>query len=64
MVRGKSRTREYQGKDGQTKRITEITAQEVFKPVYVPRKGKQSKMSDDEDLPFEEDSQEDVEIPF
>jgi len=64
MVRGKSRTREYQGKDGQTRRITEVTASEIYKPVYVPKKGKQSRASDDEDLPFEEDSQEDVEIPF
>jgi single-strand DNA-binding protein len=64
MVRGKSRTREYQGKDGQTRRITEVTASEIYKPVYVPKKGKQSRASDDEDIAFEDDFQEDVEIPF
>ena len=71
MIRGKSHTREYQGKDGQTKRITEVTAQEVFKPVYVPRRNRQNKidddgwpLEDDENMQFEDDGQEDVEIPF
>jgi len=65
MVRGKSRTREYQGKDGQTKRITEITAQEVFKPVYVPRRDRQNKIDDDDSWTIDVvDGQEDIEIPF
>lgn len=72
MIRGKSRTREYQGKDGQTKRITEVTAQEVYKPVYVSKRDKLNEivddevwpLGDDENMQFEDDGQEDVEIPF
>jgi single-strand DNA-binding protein len=76
MIRGKSRTREYQDKQGQTRRITEVTAQEVFKPVYVSKNERSGHMdlrrqkSEDEknieefeEFPFDEGDLE-VDIPF
>ena len=70
MVRGRSKTREYQDKDGQKKRITEITANEVYKPIYVSKR--KDKTSDDENLPlevveevqFEDERQGNVDLPF
>jgi len=38
MVRGKSHTRKYTDNDGVEKYATEITAWEIYKPVYVARK--------------------------
>jgi len=70
MVRGRSRTREYQDKDNQKKRITEITANEVYKPVYVSKKS--SKIANDDNLPLdvveeaqpEDENQDYVDLPF
>lgn len=70
MARGKSKTREYQDKDGQKKRITEITANEVYKPIYVSKR--KDKTSDDENLPLdileeaqiEDKDQGNVDLPF
>jgi len=61
MVRGKSRTREYQDKDGAKKRITEIVAHEVYRPVYLPKK---NNMAVDEEPISESEIEEDVNIPF
>lgn len=70
MVRGKSKTREYQDKDGQKKRITEITANEIYKPIYVSKKN--NKIANDENLPLdvvdeiqiEDEDQDNVDLPF
>lgn len=61
MVRGKSRTREYQDKDGAKKRITEIIAHEIFRPVYVSKK---NNVAVDEEPILESAADEEVEIPF
>jgi len=61
MVRGKSRTREYQDKDGAKKRITEIVAHEVYRPVYVSKK---NNVAVDEEPISESEIEEDVNIPF
>lgn len=61
MVRGKSKTREYQDKDGQKKRITEIIAHEVYRPVYVSKKN--NTVADEEPM-LESVVDEEVEIPF
>ncbi len=61
MVRGKSRTREYQDKDGVKKRITEIIAHEVYRPVYVSKKN--NTVADEEPI-LESAVDEEVEIPF
>ena len=70
MVRGRSKTRDYQDKDGQKKRIVEITANEIYKPIYVSKKI--SKIADNENLPsdvvedaqFEDEDQGNVDLPF
>lgn len=70
MIRGKSRTREYQDKNGAKKRITEITANEIYKPVYVSKKN--SKTINDGNLPLdvveemqpEDENQDYVDLPF
>ena len=61
MIRGKSRTREYQDKNGAKKRITEIIAHEVYRPVYVSKKGN---MAVDEGPISESEIEEEVNIPF
>jgi len=61
MVRGKSRTREYKDKDGQKRRVTEIEAKEVLKPVYVSMT---IKAKDEENITFEDEMDEEADIPF
>ena len=61
MIRGKSRTREYQDKNGAKKRITEIIAHEVYRPVYVSKKN--NTVADEEPM-LESVVDEEVEIPF
>ncbi len=77
MIRGKSRTKEYQNNEGEKKRSTEITVSEVFKPIYVTRKEKGSFAPEDRpgsggEWPLESDpgefsfpeTGEDADIPF
>ena len=61
MVRGKSRTREYKDKEGQKKRITEIEAREIMKPVYVSMT---IKAKDEEGDSFEDEMEDEADIPF
>ena len=61
MVRGKSRTREYKDKDGQKRRVTEIEAKEVLKPVYVSMT---IRAKDEENVVFEDEMEEEADIPF
>ena len=61
MVRGKSRTREYKDKDGQKRRVTEIEAREIMKPVYVSMT---IKAKDEEKDVFEDEIEEEADIPF
>ena len=61
MVRGKSRTREYKDKEGQKKRITEIEAREILKPVYVSMT---IKAKDEENIAFEDEMEDEADIPF
>ena len=61
MVRGKSRTREYKDKDGQKRRVTEIEAKEVLKPVYVSMT---IKAKDEENVTFEDEMEDEADIPF
>ena len=61
MVRGKSRTREYKDKEGQKRRVTEIEAKEILKPVYVSMT---IKAKDEENITFEDEMDEEADIPF
>ena len=61
MVRGKSRTREYKDKDGQKRRVTEIEAKEVLKPVYVSMI---IRAKDEENVTFEDEMEDEADIPF
>ena len=61
MVRGKSRTREYKDKEGQKRRVTEIEAKEILKPVYVLMT---VKAKDEENITFEDEMDEEADIPF
>ena len=61
MVRGKSRTREYKNKEGQKKRITEIEAREIMKPVYISMT---EKVKDEESVAFEDEMEDEADIPF
>jgi len=61
MVRGKSKTRTYKDKDGQKKSITEIEAREVLKPVYVSMT---IKAKDEENVTFEDEMEDEADIPF
>ena len=61
MVRGKSRTREYKDKEGQKKRITEIEAREIMKPVYISMT---EKVKDEESVAFEDEMEDEADIPF
>ncbi len=61
MVRGKSKTRTYKDKDGQKKSITEIEAREVLKPVYVSMT---IKAKDEEGDSFEDEMEDEADIPF
>ena len=61
MVRGKSRTREYKDKKGQKKRITEIEAKEIMKPVYISMT---EKAKDEENVTFEDEMEDEADIPF
>ena len=61
MVRGKSRTREYKDKEGQKKRITEIEAREILKPVYVSMT---IRAKDEENVAFEDEMEDEADIPF
>ena len=61
MVRGKSRTREYKDKDGQKRRVTEIEAKEVLKPVYVSMT---IRAKDEENVAFEDEMEDEADIPF
>ena len=61
MVRGKSRTREYKDKEGQKRRVTEIEAREILKPVYVSMT---IKAKDEENITFEDEMDEEADIPF
>ena len=64
MVRGKSKTREYE-KGGQKKRITEIIASEVYAPIY-PKKSNLADVQIEEaaEAPVEETELPDADIPF
>lgn len=61
MVRGKSKTREYKDKDGQKRRVTEIEAKEVLKPVYVSMI---IRAKDEENVTFEDEMEDEADIPF
>ena len=61
MVRGKSRTREYKDKEGQKRRVTEIEAKEILKPVYVSMT---IKAKDEENIAFEDEMEDEADIPF
>lgn len=61
MVRGKSRTREYKDKEGQKRRVTEIEAKEVLKPVYVSMT---IRAKDEENVAFEDEMEDEADIPF
>jgi len=61
MVRGKSRTREYKDKEGQKRRVTEIEAKEVLKPVYVSMT---IRAKDEENVVFEDEMEDEADIPF
>ena len=61
MVRGKSKTRTYKDKDDQKKSITEIEAKEVLKPVYVSMT---IKAKDEENVTFEDEMEDEADIPF
>ena len=61
MVRGKSRTREYKDKDGQKRHVTEIEAREILKPVYVSMT---IKAKDEENVTFEDEMEDEADIPF
>lgn len=61
MVRGKSKTREYKDKEGQKRRVTEIEAKEVLKPVYVSMT---IKAKDEENVAFEDEMEDEADIPF
>ena len=61
MVRGKSRTREYKNKEGQKRRVTEIEAKEILKPVYVSMT---IKAKDEENVVFEDEMEDEADIPF
>ena len=61
MVRGKSKTREYKDKEGQKRRVTEIEAKEILKPVYVSMT---IKAKDEENITFEDEMDEEADIPF
>jgi len=61
MVRGKSKTREYKDKNGQKRRVTEIEAKEVLKPVYVSMT---IKAKDEENVTFEDEMEDEADIPF
>ncbi len=61
MVRGKSKTREYKDKEGQKRRVTEIEAKEVLKPVYVSMT---IRAKDEENVVFEDEMEDEADIPF
>ena len=61
MVRGKSKTREYKDKNGQKRRVTEIEAKEVLKPVYVSMT---IRAKDEENVTFEDEMEDEADIPF
>ena len=63
MVRGKSKTREYKDKNGQKRRVTEIEAREILKPVYV---SVTIKAKDEENIALKkmEMVEEEADIPF
>lgn len=61
MVRGKSKTREYKDKNGQKRRVTEIEAKEVLKPVYVSMT---IRAKDEENVVFEDEMEDEADIPF
>lgn len=61
MVRGKSKTREYKDKNGQKRRVTEIEAKEVLKPIYVSMI---IRAKDEENVTFEDEMEDEADIPF
>ncbi len=61
MVRGKGQTREYKDKAGNKRYVTEITAHEVYKPVYVSIV---VKAKDEKAEVFEGENEEEADIPF
>lgn len=63
MVRGKSTTREYDAK-GEKKRITEITAFEVYIPVYPKKLHEQASEQGNEQIVDDYDEVPDADIPF
>ena len=63
MVRGKSTTREYDAK-GEKKRITEITAFEVYIPVYPKKPHEQASEQGNEQIVEDYDEVPDADIPF
>jgi len=63
MVRGKSTTREYDAK-GEKKRITEITAFEVYIPVYPKKPHEQTSEQGNEQIVDDYDEVPDADIPF
>ena len=63
MVRGKNTTREYDAK-GEKKRITEITAFEVYIPVYPKKLHEQASEQEREPIVDDYDEVPDADIPF
>jgi len=63
MVRGKSRTRDYDA-NGEKRRITEITAFEVYIPVYPKKLRNQAGEQESETVVDDYDEQPDADIPF
>lgn len=64
MVRGKSKTREYE-KGGQKKRITEIIASEVYAPIYPKRPNLADvQVEETAEAQVEETKLPDADIPF
>jgi len=61
MVRGRSKTREYESK-GQKRRITEVIANEVYMPIY-PKKAQDSQVAE-EPMIDDYDELPDADIPF